>query len=73
MMSANVTMTPALAISARQILFDAPFTSDPYHPNFDVAPDGKSFVMIRPMYEDRQMVMVVNWAEESKQRVGSKK
>ena len=73
MMSANVALSPELSITARQILFDAPFTTDPYHPNFDVAPDGKSFVMIRPMYEDRQMVMVVNWAEELKQRVGGKK
>ena len=73
MMSADVTATPELRITTRQILFDAPFTSDPYHPNFDIAPDGKSFVMIRPMYEDRQMVMVVNWADELKQRVGNKK
>ena len=73
MMSADVTATPELRITTRQILFDAPFTSDPYHPNFDIAPDGKSFVMIRPMYEDRQMVMIVNWAEELKQRVGGKK
>ena len=73
MMSATIATIPALSVTARQMLFDAPFASDPYHPNFDVAPDGKSFLMIRPMYEDRQMVMVVNWAEELRKRVGGKK
>jgi hypothetical protein len=34
----------------------------------DVAPDGKSFVMLRPVEEHRQLVRVVNWVKKLRQR-----
>lgn len=37
-----------------------------------VAPDGKSFVMLRPVEEHRQLVMVVNWIEELRRRTAGK-
>jgi hypothetical protein len=37
-----------------------------------VAPDGKSFVMLRPIEEDRQRIMVVNWTEELRRRTAGK-
>jgi hypothetical protein len=37
-----------------------------------VAPDGKSFVMLRPIEEDRQPIMVVNWIEELRRRTAGK-
>ena len=40
----------------------------PWHPNYDVMPDGKSFVMLRPVEEHRQLVMVLNWIEELRRR-----
>ena len=33
-------------------------------------PDGKGFVMVRPVEQDRQLVMVMNWGEELRQRTG---
>jgi hypothetical protein len=33
-----------------------------------VAPDGKSFIMLRPVEENRQLVMVVNWVAELRRR-----
>ena len=47
--------------------------TDPWHPNYDVWPDGKSFVMLRPVEENRQLVMVVNWIKELRQRTGKAK
>jgi hypothetical protein len=44
--------------------------TDPWHPNYDVAPDGRSFVMLRPVESNRQLVLVVNWIEELRQRTG---
>ncbi len=68
LLAARVVTAPAFAVLGRDTLFDAPYTSDLFHPNYDVAPDGKSFVMIRPVEQDRQLIMVVNWIEELRQR-----
>jgi eukaryotic-like serine/threonine-protein kinase len=68
LMAATVAPSPTLAVTARERLFEGRFTTDPWHPNYDVAPDGKSFVMLRPVEENRQLVMVVNWIEELRRR-----
>ena len=69
LMAATITTSPAAAVSARQALFEGPFATDPYHPNYDVAPDGKSFVMVRQTEESRRMVIVVNWTAEVRKRM----
>jgi len=38
-----------------------------------VAPDRKSFVMVRPVAQDRQLIMVMNWTEELRQRTRGNK
>jgi hypothetical protein len=63
-MAATIRSAPALAVLARDTLFEGPYPTDPWHPNYDVAPDGRSFVMLRPVEEHRRLVMVVNWIEE---------
>jgi Tol biopolymer transport system component len=68
LLAARVVTAPSFAVLGRDTLFDAPYTSDLFHPNYDVAPDGKSFVMIRPVEQDRQLIMVVNWIQELRQR-----
>jgi serine/threonine-protein kinase len=70
LLAATIATEPSLAVTARESLFEGPFATDIYHPNYDVAPDGKSFVMIRPVEEDRHLVMVVNWGQELRQRAG---
>ena len=69
---ATIATQPTLAVTARESLFEGPFVTDTYHPDYDVAPDGKSFVMIRPVDEGRQVVMVVNWGEELRRRRGGR-
>ena len=66
-----VTGTPSLAVGARSLAFAGPFATDEYHPDYDVVPDGKGFVMILPVAEDRQLLVAINWAQELKARVGS--
>ena len=68
LMAARIATSPSFAVTGRDTLFEGPFTTDPYHPNYDVAPDGKSFVMVRPVEENRRLVMVVNWIQELRQR-----
>ncbi len=70
LMAATIATAPSLTVSTRETLFEGPFATDIYHPNYDVAPDGKSFVMIRPVEENRQLVMIVNWIQELRQRTG---
>ncbi len=66
--AATIATAPSLQVTARAPLVDGPYASDIYHPNYDVTPDGQHFVMIRPVAENRQVVLVVNWLQELRQR-----
>jgi Tol biopolymer transport system component len=70
MVEATIVATPSLRVSGRRVLFSGAYASDVFHPNYDVAPDGRSFLMVRPMDQSRGLVMVVNWAGELRRRVG---
>ena len=67
--AATISGSQTPTVSARETLFEGPFATDLYHPNYDVAPDG-SFIMIRPVEENRHVVMVLNWIQELRQRTG---
>jgi serine/threonine-protein kinase len=67
---ATIATTPSLRVTGRRVLFSGPYATDIFHPNYDVAPDGKSFLMVRPVDQSRGLVMVVNWARELRRRVG---
>jgi eukaryotic-like serine/threonine-protein kinase len=70
LLAATIITTPALAVGARDVVFTGPFATDVYHPNYDVSPDGKEFVMVRPVEENRQLVVVLNWSDELRRRAG---
>ncbi len=72
LLAATITTSPALGVVSRQTIFEVPFATDLYHPNYDVMPDGHSFVMVRPVEADRHLVMVLNWAAELRQRSGNR-
>ena len=58
LMSAAIQTSSTLAITDRRPLFPADqFVSSVIHPNYDVAPDGQSFVMIRHSPGARIMVI----------------
>jgi len=66
--AATIATSPSLAVTERVPLFDGPFATDVYHPNYDVEADGQTFVMLRPVADSRQLVLVVNWLQELRQR-----
>ena len=68
LVAASIVTRPSLQVTAHTPLFDGPFATDLFHPNYDVAPDGDTFVLVRPVEKNRQLVMVVNWIEELRQR-----
>jgi len=41
---------------------------EPYHQNYDLSPDGRSFLMIKPTAGSVRLLMVVNWAQELRTR-----
>ena len=58
--------------SAPQALFRGDYdqaSSTTAHPHFDVTPDGQRFLMVKPEKTASQIVVVLNWLEELKQRV----
>ncbi|MEO5800179.1 MAG: protein kinase [Gemmatimonadales bacterium] len=69
-MGAAIGTSPSLQVTGREVLFNGPFSTDTYHPNYDVAPDGQTFFMLRPVEDFRQVVLVVNWMQELRRRTG---
>ena len=61
LIEATLTVGPSLGIASRRVVFSGPYASDVFHANYDVAPDGRSFLMIRPATSVQRLVMVVNW------------
>jgi eukaryotic-like serine/threonine-protein kinase len=68
MMEATVSTSPALAITGRRKLFEGPYMAEAYHQNYDLSPDGRSFVMIKPVPGAVRLMIVVNWAQELRMR-----
>ena len=67
---ATLSLAAAPQITARRVLFRGAYATDQFHANYDIAPDGRSFVMIRPVGENRRTLIVVNWCRELRQRMG---
>jgi Tol biopolymer transport system component len=66
--AATIVTSPVLAVTGRSRVFDGPYATDVYHPNYDVEPDDRTFVVVRPVANDRELVLVVNWLQELRQR-----
>ena len=68
-MAARVSGGPPLRVDAPVELFDGPYTLDlKGHQREDIAPDGKSFLMVENT-DDFRIVIVQNWTDELKRLV----
>jgi hypothetical protein len=58
-----MTTTPALRVGPRRFVLTGHYSREPFHANYDVAPDGKSFVFVRPVEsrDARGLYVVLNW------------
>jgi eukaryotic-like serine/threonine-protein kinase len=72
-MSATIATRPALAVTSRKALFPAVgiVTANP-HGNFDISPDGKSFVFVRSNPSTRVMVIQNLAAMVERRRMGGR-
>jgi Tol biopolymer transport system component len=67
----SYSTTPGFAVTSRRVLFSGSYETHPFHPNYDITPDGKRFVMIKPGNARSQVIVVVNWLEEFRRRLGA--
>jgi Tol biopolymer transport system component/tRNA A-37 threonylcarbamoyl transferase component Bud32 len=74
LLSVKIVLEPRFSVAAPTVLFEGPFVPGPTEagiPNYDVAPDGSSFVMVRSVINSATHLLVVqNWFEELK-RLGA--
>jgi hypothetical protein len=72
LVSSEVRTSPTFMVGQHRILFSAAdYYSYPWHPQYDVTADDQRFVMLKDVTaESNELVLVLNWFEELKQRVG---
>jgi len=74
MMVADVKIAPTFTAGKPRMLFEGPYWSNIPLRGYDVAPDGRRFLMVEskeqpPAPALAEMVLVLNWFEELKQKV----
>jgi serine/threonine-protein kinase len=73
-MAVDIATQPGFAAGKPRMLFEGPYLPTPAtFPNYDVSPDGKRFLMLKPTEQAQaaptQINVVLNWFEELKQKV----
>jgi len=74
MMAVDIATQPSFAAGKPRVLFQGQYVPSPTTPsNYDVAPDGQRFLMLKPSEQAQaaptQINVVLNWFEELKQKV----
>ena len=68
--SVAVNTEPVFELGTRKMLFDDNYVRRYQHSNYDIHPDNKRFLMIKPSeLTSAEMVVVLNWFEELKRLV----
>jgi hypothetical protein len=55
----------------RDALFEDRYRAYRYHQQYEVFPDGRRFVVLRPAAEDAEVVVVLNWLTELRARLAA--
>jgi serine/threonine-protein kinase len=69
--SATLTFAPAFAVTARETILETGGAAPPAHANYDVTPDGKRFVLLKPTGADAQLIVVHDWKYELRERTAN--
>jgi serine/threonine-protein kinase len=64
--AATVRTTPSFAVLSRDVVLDVTSYNvfPPVHANYDVSPDGKHFLLVRPLDTSAGLVVVHGWKRE---------
>ena len=71
-MVAEIIVDPSFAVGQQRVLFPlATYLVGNGHPQYDISPDDQRLVMLKVEEVDSQLILVVNFFEELKERVGN--
>jgi serine/threonine-protein kinase len=66
---AAIKTSPVFAVTSRTSLFEGSYLLNvPPHANYDISPDGKNFVLLRPVETGDQLMVVHDWKYELRER-----
>lgn len=68
-MAAAVRTSPTFSMTTRSVALEADFVANASHPNHDIAPDGKHFLILRRAGGEAQSIIVHNWLPEVRSRL----
>jgi Tol biopolymer transport system component len=69
LLSATLATSPEFVVVRRDTLFEDAFRLGTNYGNYDVSPDGKSFVMVKPLASQDPPVIVLGWLDELRDRM----
>jgi hypothetical protein len=58
-LAATVETAGSFAVTKREVLFDRTFEPGGGHPGYDIAPNGKSLLMLLPVARESERIVVV--------------
>jgi Tol biopolymer transport system component len=70
-LAATLTTKPGLAVARREVLFKGDYPVTTGHANYDVAPDGKHLLLLRPVSDSVRAIVVHDWASEFRAKVAA--
>lgn len=62
---------PTVSLGERRQLFEGGFTTFPVYPNYDVTRDGRTFLLVRPVSQNQQFIVVLNWVSNLGRQAGA--
>ena len=71
--SVAVTTGATFSIGDRHVVIPDIYEKDGIHANYDVAPDGSRFLMLKPAGEDAKVTVVHNWGRELREKLAAGK
>lgn len=73
--AATVRTTPSFAVASRDVVLDVGSFNvfPPVHANYDVSPDGKHFLFVRPMDPSAGLVVVHGWKRELEELIRARR
>ena len=69
LMAANLSVNSTFTVSSRERVLTADVAPGGIHANYDVAKDGRHFLMVRNGGGSTDLTVVLNWLENARQRV----
>ena len=69
LMAATLSVSRGVTVSARERVLTADVAPGGIHANYDVAKDGRHFLMVRNAGGSTDLTIVLNWLESARKRV----